>query len=143
MSRARQFLVLAAGLALFGGVVYLAYMSRPQRPPQPERVTGLAWLPAEAGLVGGVDLAGLRQQGWLLDDLRRATGDVKEAPDYRAFVEATGFDYSRDLDHLWVGVFGTSQQPLLTGVAEGRFVRPRILDYARKQGARLDRKSVV
>ena len=139
MSRARQFLVLAAGLALFGGVVYLAYMSRPQRPPQPERVTGLAWLPAEAGLVGGVDLAGLRQQGWLLDDLRRATGDVKEAPDYRAFVEATGFDYSRDLDHLWVGVFGTSQQPLLTGVAEGRFVRPRILDYARKQGARLRR----
>lgn len=139
MSRTRQLLVLAAGLALVGGVVYLAYTSRPRPRPQPEQVAGLAWLPAEAGLVGSVNLAELRQQGWLLDVFRQATGEVKEAPDYRAFIEATGFDYSRDLDRLSVGVLGTSQQPLLTGVAEGRFARARMVDYARQQGAQLRR----
>lgn len=139
MSRTRQYIVLAAGLVLVGGVVYFAYRGRPEPRPQPERLAGLAWLPAETGLVGGVDLAALRQQGWLLDSLRQAAGEVKEAPDYQAFVAATGFDYSRDLDHLWLGVLGSSQSPLLVGVAEGRFVRAKILDYAHQQDARLRR----
>lgn len=135
MSRGRQVLVVVGGLVLVGAAVYLAYRSRPQQRFQLGQVAGLAWLPAEAGLVGSVDLAALRQQAWLLEMMRRATGEVKEAPDYQAFVEATGFDYSRDLDHFWLGVFGSSEQPRLTGVAEGRFARVKILDYARRQGA--------
>ena len=136
MPRPRHYLLgLLGGLALLGAGVYLAHDGRPQPPPEPKAVAGLAWLPAQAGLVAGLDLAEMRQQVWLLEMIRRATGEVRESPDYQAFVEATGFDYARDLDHVWVGVFGPSEQPVVVGVAEGRFARAKILAYARTQGS--------
>lgn len=137
MSRARSYLLVAVALLLVGGVAYLAHRSRPQRLLEQEGqpLAGLDWLPAEAGLVAGANLAEVREQGWLLALLAQAAAGVEEGPDYRAFVEATGFDYSRDLDRLWVGVFGPSQQPVVVGVAEGRFARDKIVLHARRQGA--------
>lgn len=141
MPRARQFLLLVGGLALIGVVLYATYRSRsqpfPRAPATPQ--AGLAWLPAEATLLVGLDLAGLRHQSWLLTSIEQATGDVREETDYRAFVSATGFDYSRDLDRLWIGASGSAQQVRLVGVAEGRFARGRIISYARQQGATLHR----
>lgn len=133
MSRGTQYLLLAGALALVAGVVYWAQRSQPQPPPRPIELAGLAWLPAEAGLVGEVDLAQVRQHAWLVELLRGVTGEEKVAPDYQAFVEATGFDYTRDLDRLWVGAFGPSRAPVVVGVAEGRFARQKILAYARQQ----------
>lgn len=140
MPRGRQYLVLVGGLALVGLVLYVTYRSRPQpflRAPATAQA-GLAWLPAEASLLVGIDLAGLRQQSWLLASMEQAA-DVGEDPDYRAFVSATDFDYSRDLDRLWIGAFGTAEQVRMTGVAEGRFSRSRIIRYARQEGATLHR----
>ena len=131
MSRARQWLLVLLVLVAVAAVAYWAERRR----PEPERITGLAWLPAESGLVGGADLAAVRQQAWLVEMLRGVSGE--EAPEYRAFVEATGFDYTRDLDRLWVGVYGASEQPTVVGVAEGRFARGKILSHARRQGGRV------
>lgn len=100
--------------------------------PQP----GLAWIPAGAELVAGVDVAAVRQQTWLVETLQRSAGGVEEDLNYRAFVEATGFDYTRDLDQVWLGLFDSGPQPPTAGVAVGRLDRPRILRYARAQGAR-------
>ncbi len=86
-------------------------------------------------MVAGLDLAELRKQAWLLAMVKEASGEVEEAADYRAFVDATGFDYTRDLDNVWLGVFGDSRQPTVVGVARGRFSRGKILAHARGQGA--------
>lgn len=139
MSRAKQYLVLLGGLGLIATVLYLASGPGPDSFPPPPILPqpGLSWLPAEATLVGGVELAELRQQGWLLETLRRAAGTVREDRDYRAFVEATGFDYTRDLDHLWISSLSSGESPLMSGVAEGHFARAKIVNYAREQGATL------
>lgn len=135
MSRPKAYVLLAGALFLVGLVAYQAYRGRPQPQPLPAPTAGLAWLPGEAGLVAGINIAEIRNQPWLLELIRRVSGEVQEGPDYRAFVEATGFDYTRDLDQLWVGVFGPSGQPLVVGVVEGRFAREKILaEVARQRG---------
>jgi hypothetical protein len=141
MPRARQYLLFAGALALLALVLYTTYRGRPKPFPRPSATAqeGLAWIPAQATLLVGVDLAGLRQQSWLVGTIQQVAGDVREEPDYAAFVTATGFDYSRDLDHLWLGAFGPAQQPQMAGVAQGRFARNRILAYVREQGATLRR----
>jgi hypothetical protein len=137
MSRGKQFALLLGGLLLVALVGFLAYRSRPQPPPSypPGPDAGLAWLPANAAAVGAVDLVSVRQQPWFLDTLRHATEGVTEDADYRAFVEAIGFDYSRDLDFLWLAGFAEDRRAVLAGVAEGRFDAAKIIAYARSPGA--------
>ncbi|HXE75055.1 MAG TPA: DUF3352 domain-containing protein [Candidatus Xenobia bacterium] len=135
MSRAKLvLLVLLPLVVVAAGAGYWFFQVRAQ-PDAGMALLGLAAVPADAGLVGGIDLEALRQRQWLMDSLREASADVQEAPDYRAFVEATGFDYTRDLSHVWLGASGTSQQPALIVLAEGRYARDRIAAYARKEGA--------
>jgi hypothetical protein len=134
MSRTRQLALLVMALAVVAGALYWAYVHR-RSPAAPAHLSGLAAVPAEAGLAGGVEVASLGRQQWLVDIVKRASGEVDEAADYRAFVEATGFDYSRDLERLWFGAVGAPEAPVVIIVAEGRFARERIQDYARKQGA--------
>jgi len=126
-------------LAVAAGAGYWVYQGRVQSNDAAMPLSGLSAVPADAGMVGGIDLGALRQQQWLTDSLRQASGNVQEASDYRAFVEATGFDYTRDLDRVWFGATGTSQQPTITVLAEGRFARDRILAYAQKQGATVNK----
>ncbi len=137
MSRAKQVMVLLVAAAAVAAVLYWAWSSQPARPPALEAVPGLAWVPAESGLVAGVDLAAVREQPWLVAELRAVAGAQTESTEYRAFVEATGFDYTRDLDQIWLGVYGASEQPTVAGVAEGRFARDKVLAHARAQGARV------
>ena len=137
MSRGKQALLLLGALAAVTAVIYWAWRSRPEPPAAPETLAGLSWLPAESGLVAGIDLAAVRQQPWLGAQLGEVAGGQTESADYRAFVAATGFDYTRDLDRVWLGVRGSSEQPTVAGVAEGRFVRDKILAHARQQRATL------
>lgn len=141
MSRGKQLTLLLGGLALIGLVAYLAYQTRPQPratyPPGPE--AGLAWLPADAAAVGAVDLERVRKYPWFLQTFSTATEGVAEDADYRAFVTATGFDYARDLDRLWVAAFAENQRALVAGVAEGRFASAKIVAYARAEGATASR----
>ena len=135
MSRAKVVLLVLLPLVVVAvGAGYWLYQVRAQSDAAMP-LLGLAAVPADAGLVGGIDLEAVRQQQWLMGSLRDASGDVQEAADYRAFVEATGFDYTRDLNRVWFGATGTSQQPTLVVLAEGRYARDRIVAYAQKEGA--------
>lgn len=134
MSRTRQLALLVLVVVVIGGALYWAFVHE-WRPAAPAQLAGLAAVPADAGLAGGVEVASLGRQQWLVDIVKRASGEVDEAAEYRAFVEATGFDYTRDLERLWFGAAGTDAAPVFVFVAEGRFARERIQSYARQQGA--------
>lgn len=120
-------------LVALGGAAY--WVTRPPRaadPSSPE--VGLAWLPAEAVMVGSVDARALRQQTWLPELIERSVPAEPEA-DYREFVAATGFDYARDLDRLWLALLADGPTPEVVGVAQGRFEPARLSAYAEGQGA--------
>jgi hypothetical protein len=132
MSISKQLGILLGALTLIGAVVYLAHRREPPAALQPEGLaTGLAWIPPRAGLVLAIDVAAFRQQAWLVDAVSRISPEAQAGPDYLAFVAATGFDYRRDLDQLWMGVFGSENAPHVVGVARGRFAREKILVAAR------------
>lgn len=99
------------------------------------REHGLAWLPAASVLVASIHADELRGQAWLTELLEQAA-KVEQEADYRAFVEATGFDYARDLDRIWLGLVPTGEGGALVGIAEGRFQPDRIVAYAGRQGGR-------
>jgi hypothetical protein len=120
-------------LALVAVVLYLGYRSQPAPRIPPAQLSGLEWLPDEATLVGGLDLEALRGQAWLLALLDQASGEVQEEGDYQAFVEATGFDYQRDLDRVWLARLPAGERAETAGVAQGRFQQERILGYVQGQ----------
>src|SRR5689334_21077534 len=59
----------------------------------------LSRLPSDQAAVLSVDFAALRQGG-ILDLLSGPV--VEEEPEYKTFVQKTGFDYRRDLDHALI-----------------------------------------
>lgn len=84
-------------------------------------------IPADDALVLYVDFEALRR-AHLLD---LATADpVAQEPEYRSFVEATGFNYLRDLDSALIS-FGASGKYLLL---RGHFDWSRMSQYVRGQG---------
>jgi hypothetical protein len=91
----------------------------------------LRQLPADATLYAYADLAALRQSAFL-HKLDKLTTPQQTDADYDAFVRATGFDYTRDLDRIALAARQSPQQLLV--LAEGRFDRQRITDYARRTG---------
>src|SRR5579863_3024068 len=112
---------LAAVAAAIGAVAY--WKTRPF--PTPESV--LARLPSDNAPVVSIDFSLLRRGG-IFEMLSGPV--VEEEPEYKTFVEKTGFDYRRDLDHALISFH-------LTGVyflVEGRFNWPRLEAYAREQG---------
>ncbi len=74
-----------------------------------------------------IDVAALRRSG-VLDMI--AGAKAAEAPDYRKFVEQTGFDYRTDLDAAALAfIHGNTYMAL-----RGRFHRDRLSGYARAEG---------
>ena len=84
----------------------------------------LSRFPAEDAAIVSIEFSSLRLGGFL--------GQPKAAlePEYRAFVEGTGFDYRRDLDSV-VATFGPSGNYF---IARGRFQWDRLRAYAKSQG---------
>lgn len=86
-------------------------------------------LPPGDGPVLYIDFAALRRSG-VLDEI--AGSPAIEEADYRNFVDATGFDYRRDLD----GVAATFLAQGNFFVARGRFAFDRLARYAQVSGGR-------
>jgi hypothetical protein len=120
----RQRLALAALLAvllLAGGIIgFRIHSSRAFFDP---RVL-LSRFPAEDALAMSVDFAALRAGG-LLDESK-----IPLEPDYKAFLEGTGFDYKRDLDSV-AASFSRSGNFF---IARGRFNWAKLRDYAMREG---------
>ncbi len=83
-------------------------------------------LPADQGVIVGVDVAALRRSG-LLAGLNGSR--VYQEPEYAAFVLETGFDYQRDLDYIlaWFRPGATCM------LLRGRFDWPRLRSYVSAQ----------
>lgn len=84
----------------------------------------LSRFPAEDALAIGIDAGTLREAG-LLEDSKTPL-----EPDYKQFVEGTGFDYKRDLDSV-VASFSRSGNFF---IARGRFNWAKLRDYAKQEG---------
>ena len=84
----------------------------------------LSRFPAEEASVLSVDFATLRRAGLL------TASKVPLEPEYKLFLEGTGFDYRRDLDQV-LASFSKSGTYYL---ARGRFDWTRLRDYAQRQG---------
>jgi hypothetical protein len=106
--------------AIIGGVAVL----------RARRVTTaalLSRLPADNALVLSVDFRALRQAGVL--GIFSASRMLQE-PEYRAFVDRTGFDYLNDLDAALVSFHPSGTYLLL----RGRFDWRNLKDYVVQQG---------
>ncbi|MES1257111.1 MAG: hypothetical protein ABUS51_01725 [Acidobacteriota bacterium] len=84
----------------------------------------LSRFPAEDASVLSIDFATLRRGGLL------APSKAVLEPEYKRFVEGTGFDYRRDLDHALASFSGSGNY----FIARGRFDWDRLRTYARQQG---------
>jgi hypothetical protein len=99
-------------------------------------VTSLTdYAPADSDVVMYADLAALRTSP-LLQPLESVASNTQQDADYTAFVRATGFDYSTDLDRLMLvsrkNVAGGPSE--LIAVGEGRFDKEKIRSYALANG---------
>lgn len=84
----------------------------------------LSRFPVEDAIVFNADFAAMRAAGLLND-----SGKPLE-PDYRQFLDATGFDYRKDLDAVTAS-FSKSGNFF---IARGQFNWPKLRDYAAHQG---------
>ena len=93
----------------------------------------VAFLPASDSLVLYVDMRAIRRSG-VLD--RIVGSKSAEEPEYRRFIQQTGFDYRENLDALAIAIHDNpiSHERDLFTVASGDFDWDRIPAYATSQG---------
>jgi hypothetical protein len=105
------------------------YFQTHKRDSQSAREELLSHLPADSTSVVYVDFGELRGSAFLSEILALAPRPQTEE-EYGKFVQATGFDYERDLDRVGISFAGSTQAPKTMAVAEGRFDRKRIEAYS-------------
>ncbi|HVX66258.1 MAG TPA: hypothetical protein VHA11_06645 [Bryobacteraceae bacterium] len=106
--------------AVIGGVAYL-------RAGRVTQASLLSRLPADNALILAVDFRALRRDGVL--GLFSASRMMQE-PEYRAFVDGTGFDYLNDLDSALVSFHPSGTYLLL----RGRFDWKNLREYVLQKG---------
>lgn len=98
-----------------------------------ERGDILSLMPSDASAVLFVDAVPLRQAPFFAEIFAWAPKPQADA-DYSHFLQATGFDYERDLDRVAITVKKRGQDSLLFAIADGKFDRKKIAAYATKYG---------
>lgn len=124
MKLARVHWVLAAALA--AGIGGGGYWLR-ERAVSPQAL--LRRLPRKDAVVASLDFAALRRAGIL--QLLSANASAQD-PDYRAFIDKSGFDYTRDLDGALLSLSPAGKFLLL----RGRFDWDKLSAYAVSQGGK-------
>jgi hypothetical protein len=94
----------------------------------------LSLMPPDSSAVGFLDLTELRSSPFL-QQLLSWTPKVAPDSDYAQFIQATGFDYERDLDRVALAFHRQAQSPSVFAVAEGGFDRKKIEAYAGRFGS--------
>jgi hypothetical protein len=122
---------LVLGLLTLAVVVVsaLLYFHSHGRGSQSAREDLLSHLPADSTSVVYLDFQELRASAFLAQILAWAPQPQPEE-EYGKFVQATGFEYERDLDRVGVSFSGPAQSPKTMAVAEGRFDRKKIESYS-------------
>ncbi len=93
----------------------------------------LSLMPGSAETVFFVDLFDLRQAPFFADLIAWAPKPMVDNA-YDEFRRDTGFDYEKDLDRIAVAFEKNATQQVFFAVANGRFDRKKIEDYAAKSG---------
>jgi len=101
--------------------------------PLAERNEMLARMPTNGSAVVFLDLTALRSSPFLAQLFAWAPRPAPDA-DYAQFVQATGFDYERDLDRVAIGVFHAADRSSILVIADGRFDRQKIPTYLQRSG---------
>ena len=122
--------VLILGVLLVSGWLY--FQSH-RRDSQTAREDLLSHLPADSTSVIFLDFEELRSSAFLKQILAWAPRPQTEE-EYGKFVQATGFDYERDLDRVGISFSGSAHSPKTMAVAEGRFDRKKIEAYSARFG---------
>jgi hypothetical protein len=94
----------------------------------------LALMPAGASSVFYLDLAQLRTSPFLVQLFHWAPQPTPDS-DYAQFLQATGFNYERDLERLSLAMNRQSQDVTTFAVADGRFDRKKIEAYGAHFGS--------
>jgi hypothetical protein len=123
-------LLVIVALSLAGTFAYLRYTSSD---PLAIRNEMLARMPASANAVVFLDLAALRSSPFLAQLFAWAPRPAPDE-DYAQFMQATGFNYERDLDRVALAVSRASNGSISLVIADGRFDRRKIEAYARRSG---------
>ncbi len=130
-------LFLTTCIILAAGIYFYRASRQPQRSqigtagPPPDL---MSLLPNNAPAVFYVDAAALRGAPFVSQAIAMAPA-VQQDADYRLFVAQTGFDYTKDLDHVAGAVWPGGRIPQFVAIAEGRFDQHRIEAYARSRGS--------
>ena len=120
---------------LAGSLFYLSFQrgSSTNASPLPEL---LSELPAGAPTLVYVDLAAVRSSSFYQHRPDKSPIAIPN-PEYADFVRATGFDFEKDLDRVviasWPSPSAKEQRKDMV-IAEGRFDRTKISDYAASKG---------
>jgi hypothetical protein len=127
---------LVVGALLLGVALVFAwlYFHSRGRDLQSAREDLLSRLPADSTSVAYVDFQELRASAFLSQVLAWAPRPQAEE-EYEKFVQATGFDYERDLDRVGISFSGSAESPKTMAVAEGRFDRKKFEVYSAHFGA--------
>lgn len=126
---------LAALLLLLAAIVYYGYERWGGRNGA-LRDNALALMPSDASFVFFADLGELRQAPFFAALYSWAPKPEADA-DYAQFLQATGFNYERDLDRVSIAVLRHGQEAPFFAVADGRFDRKKIAAYALRSGTSL------
>jgi hypothetical protein len=130
-----------AVLAMAGAVLLYSGLRRGEVADASSAPELLSEVPAGAPTLIYADLAAIRSSSFYRNRSDHSPLVVTD-PDYAKFIQATGFDFEKDLDRVAIGLWPQSleqEQKKTTVVAEGRFDRQKIHDYAMKNG-KLDRQ---
>jgi hypothetical protein len=126
-------MAMAAGISLVGVISFSVFKYWPEQHGDP-RGEILSLMPATASGVIFADLQQLRGAPFFAQLFAWAPKPPTDF-EYAQFVGDTGFDYERDLDRMAVAVEKRGPDSFLLAVADGRFDRKKITDYAAKFGS--------
>jgi hypothetical protein len=93
----------------------------------------LLYVPADAKVIVYLDAAALRSSAFAADLIALGPSQTPDR-EYLEFVQATGFDFSRDLDRVVMIIRQQTPAEVALAVAEGKFDRARITAYALRSG---------
>ncbi len=138
MHRSRKTLLISAGVA--GATIAAAFLlngnfrrsATAHASPAPELLSAL---PAGAPTLVYLDLAAVRASSFYQH--RPDKGPIAiPNQDYADFVRSTGFDFEKDLDRVVIASWPASgkEQRKNVAIADGRFDRAKIRDYATRKG---------
>src|SRR5882724_2834182 len=126
MRKRRRLLPILFGFLLVAAAVALAVVLRKHAPPEPAR------------LLPGADGYFYANLKWI----RRANvagqmPDVPHEPEYEQFIQATGFQFERDLDQAAFAIHyptraGPSEPPRFTEIFTGKINGEKLRPYLRK-----------